>query len=44
MKKEFITVSPDSGQGDGQVTVTADPNFTASKSFFIFLPKLYGFI
>lgn len=26
MKKEFITVSPDSGQGDGQVTVTADPN------------------
>ena len=26
MKKEFITVRPDSGQGDGQVTVTADPN------------------
>lgn len=26
MKKEFITVSPESGQGDGQVTVTADPN------------------
>lgn len=33
MKKEFITVSPDSGQGDGQVMVTADPNFTASKKF-----------
>lgn len=26
MKKDFITVSPESGQGDGQVTVTADPN------------------
>ena len=26
MKKEFITISQDSGQGDGQVTVTADPN------------------
>lgn len=36
MKKEFITVSPDSGQGDGQVTVTADPNFTASKKFLYF--------
>lgn len=36
MKKEFITVSPDSGQGDGQVMVTADPNFTASKKFFNF--------
>lgn len=36
MKKEFITVSPDSGQGDGQVMVTADPNFTASKKVFYF--------
>lgn len=36
MKKEFITVSPDSGQGDGQVMVTADPNFTASKKFLYF--------
>lgn len=36
MKKEFITVSPDSGQGDGQVTVTADPNFTASKKSLYF--------
>lgn len=36
MKREFITVSPDSGQGDGQVMVTADPNFTASKKFFYF--------
>ena len=26
MKREFITVSPESGQGDGQVTVTATPN------------------
>lgn len=26
MKKEFITVSPDSGQGDGSVTITADPH------------------
>lgn len=36
MKKEFITVSPDSGQGDGQVMVTADPNFTASKKSLYF--------
>lgn len=36
MKKEFITVSPDSGQGDASVTVTADPNFTASKKFLYF--------
>lgn len=26
MKREFITVSPDSGQGEGQVTIIADPN------------------
>lgn len=26
MKKDFITVSPDSGQGDGSVTITADPH------------------
>lgn len=26
MKKEFITVSPDSGQGNGSVTITADPH------------------
>lgn len=26
MKREFITVSPESGQGDGQVTIMADPN------------------
>lgn len=36
MKKDFITVSPDSGQGNGQVTVTADPNFTASEKFLYF--------
>lgn len=36
MKKDFITISPDSGQGDGQVMVTADPNFTASKKVFNF--------
>lgn len=36
MKREFITVSPDSGQGNGQVMVTADPNFTTSKKFFYF--------
>lgn len=36
MKKDFITVSPDSGQGDGQVMVTADPNFTASKKSLYF--------
>lgn len=29
MKKDFITVSQDSGQGDGQVMVTADPNLSA---------------
>lgn len=26
MKKDFITVSPESGQGDGSVTITADPH------------------
>ena len=26
MKKDFITVSPESGQGNGSVTITADPN------------------
>lgn len=26
MKKEFITVSPDSGQGNASVSITADPN------------------
>lgn len=26
MKKDFITVSPDSGQGNGSVTITADPH------------------
>lgn len=26
MKKEFITVSPESGQGKGSVTIIADPN------------------
>ena len=26
MKKDFITVSPDSGQEDGSVTIIADPN------------------
>lgn len=26
MKKDFITVSPDSGQENGSVTITADPN------------------
>lgn len=26
MKKEFITVSPESGQGNGPVTITADPH------------------
>lgn len=26
MKKNFITVSPDSGQGNGSVTITADPH------------------
>lgn len=36
MKREFITVSPDSGQENGQVMVTADPNFTTSKKFFYF--------
>lgn len=36
MKKDFITVSPESGQGDGQVMVTADPNFTAVKKFLYF--------
>lgn len=25
MKKEFITVSQNSGQGNGSVTITADP-------------------
>lgn len=26
MKKDFITVSPDSGQGNASVSITADPN------------------
>lgn len=26
MKKEFITVSQNSGQGDASVSITADPN------------------
>lgn len=26
MKKDFITVSPESGQGNGSVTITADPH------------------
>lgn len=26
MKKDFITVSPESGQGNGSITITADPN------------------
>lgn len=29
MKKDFITVSPDSGQGNGSVSITADPNTSA---------------
>lgn len=35
-KKEFITIRPDSGQGDGQIMVTADPNFTANRKFLYF--------
>lgn len=31
MKKDFITVSQDSGQGDASVNITADPNFGISK-------------
>lgn len=31
MKKDFITVSPDSGQGDASVNITADPNFGINK-------------
>lgn len=29
MKKKFITISQDSGQGNGSVTITADPNISA---------------
>lgn len=29
MKKGFITVSPDSGQGNASVSITADPNISA---------------
>lgn len=29
MKKDFITISQDSGQGNGSVTITADPNISA---------------
>lgn len=29
MKKDFITVSPESGQGNGSVSITADPNTSA---------------
>lgn len=29
MKKDFITVSPDSGQGNASVSITADPNTSA---------------
>lgn len=30
MKKDFITVSQDSGQGDASVSITADPNTSAN--------------
>ena len=30
MKKDFITVSPESGQGNASVSITADPNTSAS--------------
>lgn len=29
MKKDFITISPDSGQGNASVSITADPNTSA---------------
>lgn len=29
MKKDFITISQDSGQGNGSITITADPNTSA---------------
>lgn len=29
MKKDFITVSPDSGQGNASISITADPNTSA---------------
>lgn len=33
MKKDFLTITPDSGRGTAQVQVTADPNPTfASRS------------
>jgi len=28
MKKDFVTVTPDTGGGSGIVSVTADPNVT----------------
>lgn len=30
MKKDFLNVSPDTGEGSGTVTVTADPNLSAT--------------
>lgn len=30
MKKDFLNVSPDTGGGSGTVTVTADPNLSAT--------------
>lgn len=38
MKKDFITVLPDSGRGDAQVQVTADvnPSFASRENHYQF--------
>lgn len=36
MKKDFLTITPDSGEGTAQVSVSADPNPTFSASLHNF--------
>lgn len=42
MKKEFITVSQNSGQGDGSVSITADPNTSAKDRSINLLVRTAG--
>ena len=42
MKKDFVTVSPDSGQGNGSVTITADPHPFANDRSTSLLVKTAG--
>lgn len=42
MKKDFITVSPDSGQGDGSINLVADPNLGDSRVIEIVISSKGG--